>query len=98
MSQVEIERLDRANQQVQADGLEAVSVAEPGKDGGVGTREPHADLLRFTGKRLESIEAAYRGSLLTTREISRQFSISTVELRRLVKLHGWPERVKGSRA
>ena len=41
MSQVEIERLDRALQQAQADLLEAASVVESGKDGGMSTRAPH---------------------------------------------------------
>ena len=41
MSQVEIERLDRALQQAQADPLEAASVVEAGKDGGMSTRAPH---------------------------------------------------------
>ena len=41
MSQVEIERLDRALQQAQADLLEAASVAEAGKDRGMSTRGPH---------------------------------------------------------
>ena len=53
--------------------LEAVSVAEAAKDGGMSARQPHANLLRFTGNRLEAIEAAYRGSSLTTRKrIGRQ--------------------------
>jgi hypothetical protein len=73
MSQVETERLDRALREAQADLVGAASVAEAGKDGGVNTRTPQADLLRFTGNRLVAIEAADGGSSLTTRErIGRQ--------------------------